>query len=342
MHDKMALRNAVRIDLEEIRKHLNAALKGRRLTKLEPVIERLGRGGKLPHWYAKLKSEGVLPNLDGKTIGSVLEMLLVAILETATLSGKLKSKMRVNPARGVDLPDLDLGVKSPSTNYCTSEPFFSAYERLLGNEYDGVVLLTDYQQAKKRPPLKLQVSSAKYLRGTQVADRKLCKIARTHRQWLLDLGNAEAQRAFCFLAYVNQSDWRAKKLLGMLDHLQAGDVVIAAAVQKLIAESEEKNRRNKSGKGLIPEMEIDSVRKLLDQRPHHSGLLKALDNWVTDVLGEAARPPNANEWSRLMEGPLDGLIGMSFALQWRYNFAHIFGANEEAVDEAIQKCDVLV
>lgn len=341
MHDKVALRKAVRDDLEQIRKHLNAALRGRRLTKLEPVIKRLGRGGNLPHWYAKLKSEGVLPNLDGKTIGSVLEMLLVAILETRTLSGKLTSKMRVNPARGVDLPDIDLGVKSPSTNYCTSEPFFSAYERLLGNEYDAVVLLTDYQKAKKHPPLRLQVSSARFLTATQVADRNLCKIARTHRQWLLAQGNAEAQRAFCFLAYVNQSGWRAKKLVGLLGFLQDGDSVIAREVKKIVSESKEKNRRNKSGKGLIPEADIDSLSKILDQTPHHSGLLRELDNWVTDVLGEAARPPNANEWIRLTEGPLDGLIGMSFALQWRYNFAHIFGADEKAVDDLIQKCDSL-
>ncbi|HUY90148.1 MAG TPA: hypothetical protein VMV10_15530 [Pirellulales bacterium] len=120
-------------------------------------MKRIGRGGVLPHWYKNLKKKGDLPNLDGKTIGSVIEMLLVGVLETSTFRGLEIPALRINPARGIDLPDLDLGVKSPSENYCTSEPFFSAYERLLGSEYDILVLLTDYQTAKKSPPLKLQI-----------------------------------------------------------------------------------------------------------------------------------------------------------------------------------------
>ena len=127
---------------------LNAALRGKGLSELQPVLERIGRGGKLPHWYVELQHKNTLPNLDGKTIGSVLEMLLVAVLETGVLK-KFGVALKVNPARGIDLPDLDLGVKSPSKNYCTSEPFFSAYERLYGNEHDCVVILTDYQEAKK-------------------------------------------------------------------------------------------------------------------------------------------------------------------------------------------------
>ena len=77
-----------------------------------------------------------IPNLDGKTIGSVIEMLLVAVLETFTFSGLGVPPLKLNPARGIDLPDLDLGVKSPSENFCTGEPFFSPYERLLGSEHD--------------------------------------------------------------------------------------------------------------------------------------------------------------------------------------------------------------
>ena len=78
------------------------------------------------------------------------------------------------------MPDLDLGVKSPSENYCTSEPFFSAYERLLGGEHDVLVLLTDYQQAKKKPPLRLQIIQWRYLRASQVTDCNLCRIALIH------------------------------------------------------------------------------------------------------------------------------------------------------------------
>lgn len=86
-------------------------------------------------------------------------MLLVALLETSTFRGMGVPPLGINPARGVDLPDIDLGIKSPSQNYCTSEPFFSAYERLLGSEHDMVVLLTDYQTAKKTPPLRMNLAN---------------------------------------------------------------------------------------------------------------------------------------------------------------------------------------
>ena len=157
MPGKDALRQTVRNDLDAVVARVNAALRGEGLEKLEPILTRLGRGGQLPHWYQGLTTTQTLPNLDGKTIGTVVEMLLVAVLETSIFVSKGIAPLRINPARGIDLPDLDLGVKSPSENYCTSEPFFSPYERLLGSEFDAVVLLTDYQQAKKNPPLKLQI-----------------------------------------------------------------------------------------------------------------------------------------------------------------------------------------
>ena len=39
--------------------------------------------------------------------------------------------------------------------------------------------------------------------------------------------------------------------------------------------------------------------------------------------------------SALKSGPLDGKIGMSFALQWRYNFGSLFnGANDDESEQA--------
>lgn len=132
---KEQLRQAVRDKLDNAIAVVNAALRGKDLAILEPVLQRVGRGGVLPHWYPQLRKRHTLPNLDGKTIGSVVEMLLLAVLETSILKD-VGITFRVNPARGVDFPDLDLGVKAPSANFCTSEPYFSAYERLYGNEYD--------------------------------------------------------------------------------------------------------------------------------------------------------------------------------------------------------------
>jgi len=176
MKSKEELRKLVRDQLGTIIARVNKALRGENLESLRPTLERVGRGSKIPHWFERLSKKGVLPNLDGKSIGSVIEMLLIGVLETHTFKGIGAPRLRINPARGVDLPDLDLGVKSPSENYCTSEPFFSAYERLYGSEYDALVVLTDYQTAKDRPPLRLQLIKWGYLTKTQLADINLCPL----------------------------------------------------------------------------------------------------------------------------------------------------------------------
>ena len=136
MLTKAELRDLLRKRLEETMTELNHALQGLNLERLEPVLLHVGRDQALPHWYQQLYDEQTLPNLDGKTVGSIIEMLFVAVLETVTFRDVEIPQLRLNPARGVDLPDLDLGIKAPSQNYATSEPFFSAYERLLGSEYE--------------------------------------------------------------------------------------------------------------------------------------------------------------------------------------------------------------
>ncbi len=39
------------------------------------ILTPVGRGGKLPQWYEQLRTQPTLPNLDSKTIGSVIESL---------------------------------------------------------------------------------------------------------------------------------------------------------------------------------------------------------------------------------------------------------------------------
>jgi hypothetical protein len=121
-------------------------------------------------------------------------MLFVSVLETFTYRSYEVSNLTINPAKGVDIPEIELGIKSPSENFCTSEPFFSAYDRLLGNEYDAVILLTDYQTAKKKPPLKIQIINGQYLKGSQIADRNLCRLAKIHREWLFNENTAQAKK----------------------------------------------------------------------------------------------------------------------------------------------------
>ncbi len=219
MPTKDELRSILRNNLEATVLRLNSALRAKKLEALRPVLARIGRGKQLPHWFEQLAADATLPNLDGKTVGSVIEMLLVAVLETSTFAGIANMpELRINPAHGVDLPDLEIGVKSPSENFCTSEPFFSAYERILGTDHDALVLLTNYQSAKKSTPLRLQIIQWKWLTKTQIADSRLCAIAKKHRAWLLDENEAWMRRILKFLAFVSQSDWRkASAPLGRRD-----------------------------------------------------------------------------------------------------------------------------
>jgi hypothetical protein len=329
MLDKTQLRELVRSNLAPIMAKVNAALLGKGLSHLKPVLKRLGRGGELPHWYAGLKASGTLPNLDGKTIGSIVEMILVAVLEKDTFAKHGVPPLKIKPARGVDLPDLDLGVKSPSENFCTSEPFFSAYERLLGSEYDAVVLLTDYQEAKKKPPLRLQLTRWRYLNKTQIADGGLCRIAKKHRDWLIASNVSWAKKVCRFLAFVNQSDWRAKKLLALVDNLQDAaqiNAIITTAESDFRTKNAQKARQDKP---LLPDADMEALRGIARITPLHLGVIDAADNWVAEVQKDIGRLPNDNEWNRYVSSPLDGAIGMSFALQWRYNFGKLFGVEDE-------------
>ncbi len=122
---KSELREILRTNLNSAVSGVNSLLQGEDLDRVKPILERLGRNGQLPHWFEQLSESGTLPNLDGKTIGSVIEMLFVSVVEKDVLCKYDTEPLRINPASGVDIPDLDLGVKSPSENFCTSEPFFS-------------------------------------------------------------------------------------------------------------------------------------------------------------------------------------------------------------------------
>jgi len=192
-------------------------------------------------------------------------------------------------------------------------------------------LLTDYQSKKNEPPLKLQIIKWRYLTKTQVADSGLCAIARKHRDWLVADNEAKAQRVFRFLAYINQSDWRGKYILRMIDAMQSEH-----DVKRLIDEAERdfttKNAKAaKKDKLPIPDSDLEAIQRIRTISPCHVGVLEAADDWIVEVLKDAARSPSSDEWSRLKSGPLDGQIGMSFALQWRYNFGRLFG---------VEACDV--
>jgi hypothetical protein len=323
--NKIKLRKKIRDNLETTVTAINSALAGgESLHELATSLKRLGRGKQLSHWYQKLADEGTLPNLDGKSLGSVIEMLFVAVLERLILKGDNIGELRINPAKGIDIPDLDLGIKSPSENYCTSEPFFSAYERILGNEHDAIILLTDYQTAKKNPPLKLQINDWCYLAGSEIADANLCNVAKINRNWMLDEHEPELKKVIRFICYINQGDWEARQLLKLVSNLGLEDQckkifpMIQADFEKANAKSKKEERE------LIPVSILKEIIAIKDINPMWFGIVNKADNWVIQTHRDFGRYPNENEWTRFIDSPLNGRIGMSFALQWRYNFGSLF------------------
>ena len=316
-------RRKIKPILPELTAKVNRALLGEGLKTIAPILKRIDSTGELPYWFENLKKGTGLPNLDGKTVGSIVEKITVAVMESYFLDGM---RLSVNPAKGVDVPELELGIKSPSTNWCTSEPFFSPYERLLGNENDAIVLLTNYQEAKgmnKVSRFKLQILKAEYLMGSEIADKKLCDIARRFRDlYRGDL--ARLMRVFRFVSYVNQQDWAAKHLIGLMQG-ELDDASIDAAVTMIKSKFMADNAKAiKNSKTPLDPSVLRQVTRVSDVTPRVAGLIEAIDSWVRISSNGTARDPNENEMKRLVSGALNGRISMSFALQWRYNFEGVF------------------
>lgn len=311
----------IKENLPLIQEKINTVLNGNSLSEIEDILKRIDTTGDLPSWFEKLKTDGSLPNLDGKTVGSVLEKLLACIIEKYVLEGAIQ--LSLNPARGVDIPDLELGVKSPSTNYDTSEPYFSAYERLLGNEYDAIIMLTNYQEAKSKRPFRLQIMQIKYLKGSEIADKNLCAMAKALREKGME--ETSLKKLVRFLSYVNKTDWEASRILRLIQDVILDNKNIDQKLRVIYYEFSTKNQQNeREYKPLIPQDSLDRLMSIKDISPIEQGVIKAADDWVLITQKDNGRFPNDNEWNRFMRSPLDGKIALSFALQWRYNFRPLF------------------
>ena len=316
-------RETIISSMDVIKRRLNELLAGTGLHQIEVQLKRMNRGGVLPTWFKQLANSQTLPNLDGKTIGSVIEKLLACVLEKFVLNSCIE--LHINPAKGVDIPELELGVKSPSENFCTSEPYFSAYERLVGNENDALILLTDYQsskrQAGKNHGLKLQILDAHYLKGSEIADRHLCQIAEKLKSIFANQEDM-FRRVIHFLAYINQGDWEAARLLDMIEHCVVAGGDLTAEFQRIKQDFNKRNLKNeKEGKDLIP---LEHLSHIETASASTTDVILQAEGWVSRTLNENWHSPSQTVWHRILTQPLEGKIGMSFALQWRYNFAAIF------------------
>ena len=133
-----------------------------------------------------------------------------------------------------------------------------------------------------------------------------------------------AKKFFRFLCYVNQQDWIAVRLLRLLDNLRS-DKKMLSIIAKAEKEFETTNKvRIRDDKPIIPDEALLFLKSVVDVDPLFVGVIEAADNWVLETHKDMARTPNDNEWERLLSSPLEGMIGLSLALQWRYNFGQLF------------------
>ena len=77
MDDATKYRICVKDNLELIKDRLNEVLSGKNLDSIETILKRIDPSHSLPDWYVMLKNNRGIPTKDGKTIGSILEKLLV-------------------------------------------------------------------------------------------------------------------------------------------------------------------------------------------------------------------------------------------------------------------------
>ena len=100
-------RETIISSMDVIKRRLNELLAGTGLHQIEVQLKRMNRGGVLPTWFKQLANSQTLPNLDGKTIGSVIEKLLACVLEKFVLNSCIE--LHINPAKGVDIQNWNLG-----------------------------------------------------------------------------------------------------------------------------------------------------------------------------------------------------------------------------------------
>ena len=318
--EKAEARKVIEANLESIVSRINQYLEGKRLKEIDDIVNRLGRGGSTPHWFNDLEINGSLPNADGKTVGSIIELLFCADIERNLFENTSFAPLKINPASGVDIPGIGLGIKSPSENWCTSEPFTSSYERVLGSEYDVVCLITDYQTAKKQSPLKLQIIRSAFFYSTEIADKNICLKAKCLRDNLENLGEQNLKKGLRFLAHVNQSHWLGKCLAELFMNLGSQKDTVAV-IKRQISEGSKKVK--KGGKNLTIE-DVENLASVLNKTPINEAIINLSDSWVNQHSPDFATIPNNYYWQKFLESPLNGKLGVSFALQWRYNFGIYF------------------
>ena len=205
---------------------------------------------------------------NSKSLGTHIEKLLKAEVERS-----LGWHPTGNSAKGVDIPELDLGLKVTSNlKPQSSDPFVSAYQRILGATHEVLVLYYNSVAFDADDGTPLQIIDRKFLKKSELADASLCEIAKTLKRLAISKDGpdpVDLHRCLRVIAYANKSQSKTKYYRDLVDSLRSGD-----------------------------------VKQLLDAIDEgEASILK-------DVLPPL---PSDKEWDKFLKSPLDGKISISFA-----------------------------
>ena len=247
---------------------------------------------------------GELDISDGKSIGTFIEKLL-----TVLLSIKKKCVFSGSAARGVDLPELNLGIKATSDRQPqSSEPFKNAYERIFGIENALLVFIYNGTAYTAEAEANLRCIQHYLLSETNVADKSLCASARSVRDlYNRKIINEDVLKSVLRLLVL--SDKSKKEFLDMCRFVHEMTSILSGKTKEV------------DFRFLDPA--ADNPTKYLSSTAVREGLDKAIRAYQKQF----ASFPFANDGlitkkqlQDFQDHPLDGKISISFALQWRFQF----------------------
>jgi len=267
------LQRKVKEGLPGIVEAVNQYLCGDKHPRIKRHLCAIEPGNEQPSWFIHLARKRRPQRTDGKSLGTYIEKLL-----KAEMSRLLGIPLIGSSASGVDIPELDLNTKATSDRQPqSSEPFDSAYDRVLGAKFDIVVCIYNGRELLESS-CPLRILSAEYLKKTEVADAKLCGTAKLLQRLALAkvIGNDLAKRTLKSIVHSKKAGPKGAFYMALHDALASDDPGrIAAALESC---EQEMGAEGQTG------------------------------------------VPSSGEWNSFLRSPLEGKIGISFALQWRYQF----------------------
>ena len=261
---------------------MNEYLQGDMLDEISKQIIHLEPSGSLPEWWKELQSDGRPSKSDPKTLGTIIEKLL-----KSEIARRYNISITGSSAAGVDIPELQINTKATSDRQPqSSEPFRSAYDRVLGSEFDTIVMIYNGAEfVKPRSQVPLRIITSSFLDKTQVADEELCQVARDLQQ-LYRKGRIKKDVAERCVRAIVFSVKTSRLFKQFREILRIGDVD-----------------------------NLPTVLNALDQENVERGS-------YSDQNDALCTP---EEWKKFLTAPLDGKVSVSFALQWRFQFRSLLG-----------------